>query len=162
MTSLLDVRREIIYNQNPIIRLRDGSNDSHPLHLDSIRNACYLSLNSSIRFVSTNLRTYLFIIVGNLKSLFTYFICYFMTSVVADKLLSAILFAVPMSLPPLTYQPNQTHSMTQVPMTLTQPKILPIFGKNMTLTFDLDRRSRSLALGSLNLPYWVVPWYQSL
>ena len=34
------------------------------------------------------------------------------------------------------------------------------FWENLTLTFDLDLRSRSSALGSLNAPYWVVPWYQ--
>ena len=34
------------------------------------------------------------------------------------------------------------------------------FGENLTLTFDLDLGSRSLAHGSLNVPYWVVPWFQ--
>ena len=34
------------------------------------------------------------------------------------------------------------------------------FWENFTLTFDLDQRSRSSALGSLNALYWVVPWYQ--
>ena len=34
------------------------------------------------------------------------------------------------------------------------------FWQNLTLTFDLDERSRSSALGSLNVPYWVVPWYR--
>ena len=33
------------------------------------------------------------------------------------------------------------------------------FWENLTLTFDLDRRSRSSALGSMNAPYWVVPLY---
>ena len=32
------------------------------------------------------------------------------------------------------------------------------FWTNLTLTFDL--KSKSSALGSLNAPYWVVPWYQ--
>ena len=31
------------------------------------------------------------------------------------------------------------------------------FWTNLTLTFDL--KSKSSALGSLNAPYWVVPWY---
>ena len=35
---------------------------------------------------------------------------------------------------------------------------LPILRENLTLTFHLE--SRSSALGSLNVPYWVVPWYQ--
>ena len=34
------------------------------------------------------------------------------------------------------------------------------FWENLTLTFDLELRSRSSALGSLNAPYWVVSWYQ--
>ena len=34
------------------------------------------------------------------------------------------------------------------------------FWENLTLTFDLDQRSKSSALRSLNAPYWVVPWYQ--
>ena len=34
------------------------------------------------------------------------------------------------------------------------------FGENLTLTFDLDLGSRSSAHESLNVPYWVVPWYQ--
>ena len=42
------------------------------------------------------------------------------------------------------------------PLTLTKGTVLcffyPFLGK-----FDLDQRSRSLALGSLNAPYWVVP-----
>ena len=36
--------------------------------------------------------------------------------------------------------------------------VLYHFGGN--LTFDLDLRSRSSALGSFNAPYWAVPWYQ--
>ena len=34
------------------------------------------------------------------------------------------------------------------------------FGENVTLTFDLDLGSKSSTLESLNVPYWVVPWYQ--
>ena len=34
------------------------------------------------------------------------------------------------------------------------------FFENLTMTCDLDLRSSPSALGSLNAPYWVVPWYQ--
>ena len=34
------------------------------------------------------------------------------------------------------------------------------FWENLTLIFDLDRRPRALAPGSLNALYWVVPWCQ--
>ena len=34
------------------------------------------------------------------------------------------------------------------------------FLENLTLTFDLDLRSKSSTLGSLNVTYWVVPWYR--
>ena len=43
---------------------------------------------------------------------------------------------------------------------LIHAKYLIHFGKKLTLTFDLDLMSRSLTLGSLNVPYLVVPWYQ--
>ena len=43
-------------------------------------------------------------------------------------------------------------------------KYLTHFWKILTLTFDLDLnldlKSRSSTLGSLNVSYWVVPWYQ--
>ena len=32
--------------------------------------------------------------------------------------------------------------------------------EHLTLTFDLNQRSRSLLPGSLENPYWVAPWYQ--
>ena len=41
---------------------------------------------------------------------------------------------------------------------MTSCLVFVYFWEDMTLTFDLDRRSSTF--GSLNAPDWVVPWYQ--
>ena len=40
------------------------------------------------------------------------------------------------------------------------PSCFTHFWENLTLTFGLDLGSSSSALGSLNVHYWVVPWYR--